>query len=121
MVRPPCPVSYGNGTKLLFRSLYIQALSAMQNTPESDLLSYYQISGEDSSTAPKKPIAKTSVGIHGRPYTSWDNVGPGVNTPLTGYCTHGEYLRVRFNCMSNSTQIQCCFRPGTAPILPFTK
>lgn len=43
-----------------------------------------------STSKPPRTIFKRFPGIHGRPYTSWDNVGPGVNAPLTGYCTHGE-------------------------------
>lgn len=56
-------------------NLYIQALAAFQADDQSDLLSYYQIAG-----------------IHGRPYTSWDNVN-GVNGDwATGYCTHDSIL-----------------------------
>jgi hypothetical protein len=82
----------GADDEFLSRSLYIQALTIMQNTPESDLLSYYQISGKN---LPPRWISliKETTGIHGRPYTSWDNVGPGHDAPLTGYCTHGECCR----------------------------
>jgi hypothetical protein len=54
MVRPQAlPVQ----VLMLFvpRSLYIQALAAMQNAPESDLLSYYQISGK-GQPPPANPL-----------------------------------------------------------------
>lgn len=56
-------------------SLYIQALQAMQDTPESDQQSWFQIAG-----------------IHGRPYYAWDNVGGRAGAPAIGYCTHGDAL-----------------------------
>ncbi|KAI9895089.1 MAG: hypothetical protein M1814_000314 [Vezdaea aestivalis] len=52
--------------------LYIQALQLFQANDQSQLLSYYQVSG-----------------IHGRPYLAWD----GVNGQYpTGYCTHASVL-----------------------------
>ena len=62
----------------------------MQSTPETSLLSYYQIAGKNHPPLWRTQVLRISIGIHGRPYTTWDNVGPGVDTPLTGYCTHGE-------------------------------
>lgn len=52
-------------------SLYIQALNALFKTPDSDPLSYYQISG-----------------IHGMPFVSW-NGSPGGDG---GYCSHRSVL-----------------------------
>ncbi len=55
-------------------NLYLMALNRFQAMDQSKMLSYYQISG-----------------IHGRPYTQWDNVqfAAGVNG---GYCTHSSPL-----------------------------
>ena len=55
-------------------NLYLYALNRFQAKDQSDMLSYYQVSG-----------------IHGRPYTQWDNVpfAEGVNG---GYCTHSSPL-----------------------------
>jgi hypothetical protein len=39
-------VSLVADTEVFTRSLYIQALAAMQSLPESELLSYYQIAGK---------------------------------------------------------------------------
>ncbi|PVH82540.1 Di-copper centre-containing protein [Cadophora sp. DSE1049] len=52
-------------------SLYIQSLTAMQEVPEGDLLSWFQIAG-----------------IHGRPYISWDGIEWNPEAPQIGYCTH---------------------------------
>ncbi|KAK5652239.1 hypothetical protein OQA88_10736 [Cercophora sp. LCS_1] len=54
--------------------LFIQALQAVYDTPEDDLLSWFQIAG-----------------IHGLPFKPWNNVGQvegGVDK--AGYCPHGE-------------------------------
>ncbi|KAN0095292.1 Di-copper centre-containing protein [Hyaloscypha variabilis] len=56
-------------------SLYIQALIALQQTPEDDQFSWFQISG-----------------IHGRPWYDWDNVHRNPNSSETGYCTHYSSL-----------------------------
>lgn len=56
-------------------NLYVQALSAFQADGQADLLSYYEIAG-----------------IHGRPYTSWDNVNGANGDYSTGYCTHDSIL-----------------------------
>ncbi len=55
-------------------NLYLYALNRFQSKDQSDMLSYYQVSG-----------------IHGRPYTPWDNVqfAEGVSG---GYCTHSSPL-----------------------------
>ncbi|TVY55332.1 Polyphenol oxidase 1 [Lachnellula cervina] len=61
-------------------SLYIQALTAMQNADDNDPLSYFQVAG-----------------IHGRPYRPWNNfnqvqgAGPGTSA-FGGYCTHNSVL-----------------------------
>ncbi|KYK58356.1 hypothetical protein DCS_05369 [Drechmeria coniospora] len=56
--------------------LYVQALSAMQESNAVDPLSYFQISG-----------------IHGMPYTQWNNTGAGIQgNSWMGYCPHGEDL-----------------------------
>ncbi|KAI0043594.1 tyrosinase [Auriscalpium vulgare] len=58
-------------------SLYIQALTAMFNSTQQDLISFFQIGG-----------------IHGLPYVQWD--GSGGSQPVQGswggYCTHGSIL-----------------------------
>ncbi|QSZ30034.1 hypothetical protein DSL72_004552 [Monilinia vaccinii-corymbosi] len=59
----------------LSRSLYIQALTAIQKVKEDDPLSWFQIAG-----------------IHGRPYYSWGHVEQSPNAPLIGYCTHANVL-----------------------------
>ncbi|KAF4637365.1 hypothetical protein G7Y89_g712 [Cudoniella acicularis] len=56
-------------------SLYIQALNAMQQTPEDNMMSYFQIAG-----------------IHGRPYYAWDGYEQDPSAPLIGYCTHNSVL-----------------------------
>ncbi|KAK8045287.1 hypothetical protein PG993_005311 [Apiospora rasikravindrae] len=53
--------------------LYILGLSEMQNTSESDPLSYFQIAG-----------------IHGRPYIPWNGVENITAAPATGFCPHGN-------------------------------
>lgn len=52
-------------------NIFLLGLVRFQATDQSDLTSYYQIAG-----------------IHGRPYSAWDNVlsPPGVDSP--GYCQH---------------------------------
>jgi len=55
------------------RSLYIQALAALQNMDENDQLSYFQIAG-----------------IHGRPYIPWNGVSGVPGSGWGGYCTHGN-------------------------------
>jgi tyrosinase len=59
-------------------SLYIQALSVMFQTPQSNQLSHFGLGG-----------------IHGLPYTQWE--GSGGSEPVSGsewggYCTHGSVL-----------------------------
>ncbi|TAQ87719.1 hypothetical protein B7494_g3943 [Chlorociboria aeruginascens] len=56
-------------------SLYIQALTQLQEAPEDAQLSWLQIAG-----------------IHGRPYIPWDNVSRNPNAPKIGYCTHFSVL-----------------------------
>ncbi|KAM7207522.1 Di-copper centre-containing protein [Naviculisporaceae sp. PSN 640] len=56
--------------------LYILALSAFQSVDENDDLSYFQIAG-----------------IHGRPFSAWNNVENVPGAPDgEGYCPHGELL-----------------------------
>ncbi|KAH8666673.1 hypothetical protein BX600DRAFT_436061 [Xylariales sp. PMI_506] len=64
--------------------LYILALSDMQTVSEGDELSYFQIA--DS----RYEFPLISSGIHGRPYTSWNGVGPVAGSVNTGYCAHSE-------------------------------
>ncbi|KAK3069943.1 hypothetical protein LTR53_011321 [Teratosphaeriaceae sp. CCFEE 6253] len=52
-------------------NIYLLGLAKLQATNQSDKLSYYQIAG-----------------IHGRPYTSWDGVGPAPGVKYPGYCAH---------------------------------
>ncbi|KAG8983087.1 hypothetical protein FRB93_007678 [Tulasnella sp. JGI-2019a] len=54
-------------------SLFVQAVSAMQQMSESEVRSWYQVSG-----------------IHGLPYVSWDGAANPGNTQ--GYCEHGTLL-----------------------------
>jgi tyrosinase len=54
-------------------NVYLLALRRMQSLPKTDTLSWYQIAG-----------------IHGRPYTAWDNVTGNGNS--AGYCTHSSIL-----------------------------
>ncbi|ESZ97460.1 hypothetical protein SBOR_2149 [Sclerotinia borealis F-4128] len=72
MHRLRCPII----NVAMSRSLYIQALQAMQAANEyNDGLSYFQIAG-----------------IHGRPYVAWDGVSQASGAPTTGYCTHDKPL-----------------------------
>ncbi|KAI0297681.1 tyrosinase [Russula brevipes] len=59
-------------------SLYIQALRAMQATPQPNSTSHFAIGG-----------------IHGLPYVQWEGAGsnrPVQGTGWGGYCTHGSVL-----------------------------
>lgn len=56
-------------------TLYMLGLSMMQYTPQSQLLSYYQIAG-----------------IHGVPWIEWNGVAPTPGNENTGYCTHVSEL-----------------------------
>ncbi|KAI0647845.1 photo-regulated tyrosinase [Trametes meyenii] len=56
-------------------SLYIQALEAIYRLRQEDLISFFQIGG-----------------IHGLPYTPWNDVGPTQGNRWLGYCTHGSVL-----------------------------
>lgn len=56
-------------------NMFLYALSAMQAVPETNSLSYYQIAG-----------------IHGRPFTPWQEAFNQNMDPGTGYCTHGSAL-----------------------------
>jgi tyrosinase len=59
-------------------SLYIQALNAMFNTPQTNQLSHFGIGG-----------------IHGLPYVQWEGSGstrPVQGSQWGGYCTHGNVL-----------------------------
>jgi hypothetical protein len=68
----------------------------MQNTAQTSLTSYFEISGTQNLLGIEQfvihPLDKLirCVGIHGRPYKGWDNVN-GPNTD-TGYCTHDSVL-----------------------------
>ncbi|KAF3901427.1 Tyrosinase [Orbilia brochopaga] len=54
-------------------NLYILALASLMAKPQSDITSYFQISG-----------------IHGRPFITWDGVTGGNDNG--GYCTHADIL-----------------------------
>ena len=56
-------------------NLYLLALDRLQNVNQTELLSWYQISG-----------------IHGRPYVAWDNVQATPGDEQSGYCTHSSIL-----------------------------
>ncbi|KAK0108702.1 hypothetical protein ONS95_003493 [Cadophora gregata] len=56
-------------------TLYILGLDLLQYTPQSDMLSWYQIAG-----------------IHGRPFVPFDNVQPKPGNEQNGYCTHVSIL-----------------------------
>jgi tyrosinase len=59
-------------------SLYIQALIAMQSTPQPNTISHFSIGG-----------------IHGLPFQQWDGSGgtqPVQGSEWGGYCTHGSVL-----------------------------
>ncbi|KAK4443167.1 tyrosinase [Podospora aff. communis PSN243] len=53
--------------------LFIQALTAMYETPEDDWLSWFQIAG-----------------IHGLPFKSYMGIGEGIGNMKMGYCPHGQ-------------------------------
>lgn len=64
---------YNNGNGGPAWDLFIQGLMRLQyNVSESNWQSYFQIAG-----------------IHGRPYISWNNVGPVRGGSGGGYCPHG--------------------------------
>ncbi|KAK1970542.1 Di-copper centre-containing protein [Colletotrichum sublineola] len=54
--------------------LYVGALTAMQDTNETDPISYFQLAG-----------------IHGQPYMAWSGGGPQTGID-TGYCPHNQAL-----------------------------
>ncbi|KAL5320201.1 hypothetical protein ACEPPN_011002 [Leptodophora sp. 'Broadleaf-Isolate-01'] len=56
-------------------NLYILGLDMLQYTPQSDMLSWYQIAG-----------------IHGRPFIPFDNVQPKPGNEQAGYCHHVSIL-----------------------------
>ncbi|KAG4436593.1 hypothetical protein IFR05_007913 [Cadophora sp. M221] len=56
-------------------TLYILGLDLLQYTPQSDMLSWYQIAG-----------------IHGRPFIPFDNVQPKPGNEQAGYCHHVSIL-----------------------------
>ncbi len=67
----------------------------MQNISQNVQTSYFQISGTRVSKAsltvvPRFVHADNPPGIHGRPYTLWNNVNGQFN--YTGYCTHDSIL-----------------------------
>lgn len=56
-------------------TLYILGLDMLQYTPQSDMLSWYQIAG-----------------IHGRPFIPFGNVQPKPGNEQNGYCNHVSIL-----------------------------
>ncbi|KAH9989732.1 tyrosinase [Russula compacta] len=59
-------------------SLYIQALTVLYSTPQSDSVSHFSIGA-----------------IHGLPYQQWESAGgtdPDPGSEWGGYCTHGTVL-----------------------------
>ncbi|CZR68874.1 related to tyrosinase precursor (monophenol monooxygenase) [Phialocephala subalpina] len=56
-------------------TLYILGLDMLQYTPQTEMLSWYQIAG-----------------IHGRPFVAFDNVPPKPGNELNGYCSHVSIL-----------------------------
>ncbi|KAE9382243.1 Di-copper centre-containing protein [Stipitochalara longipes BDJ] len=56
-------------------TLYILGLDMLQYTNQTEMLSWYQITG-----------------IHGRPFTPFDNVQPVPGNGNNGYCTHVSIL-----------------------------
>ncbi|KAM0259626.1 hypothetical protein ACHAQJ_003205 [Trichoderma viride] len=55
--------------------LYVLALSMFQSVSQDDPLSYYQIAG-----------------IHGVPFSTWNDVGPVAGASQSGYCPHSSVL-----------------------------
>ncbi|KUJ18454.1 Di-copper centre-containing protein [Mollisia scopiformis] len=56
-------------------TLYILGLDMLQYTPQTEMLSWYQIAA-----------------IHGRPFVSFDNVPPKAGNENNGYCSHVSIL-----------------------------
>ncbi|KAF7857179.1 hypothetical protein EAF04_009420 [Stromatinia cepivora] len=82
-------------------SLYIRALISLQNVPEDDPLSWFQIAG-----------------IHGRPYYSWGNVSWNPAAPQTGYCTHDDVLFPTWHRPYLALYEQVLANWATVPALP---
>jgi hypothetical protein len=74
------------------RSLYIQALIAMQQTRENELLSWFQVAGRSSSLSNATVELTGLPGIHGRPFISWDKIEWNPSAPEVGYCPHSSTL-----------------------------
>ncbi|KAB8274760.1 common central domain of tyrosinase-domain-containing protein [Aspergillus minisclerotigenes] len=67
----------GAGSNRIQLTLFVEALTVIQNRPLNDQLSYFRLAG-----------------IHGAPWTEWDGV-PGGQTDSkgnpTGFCVHNNY------------------------------
>lgn len=86
-------------------NLYLLGLQRFQAVDQSQLLSYYQIAGwflcilstsDGLAFSPSNLLTRClfffHLGIHGRPFVSWDNVGSAPNMGSNGYCTHTSIL-----------------------------
>lgn len=102
------------------RSLYIQALTTMQRTPENELLSWFQVAGRSLyASSIKLWELMAHLGIHGRPYISWDNIEWNPSAPEVGYCPHSSTLFTTVRCFHNFLpqwdHSSCCLHCWNGP------
>jgi tyrosinase len=72
-------------------TLYILGLDMLQYTNQTEMLSWYQITGLPSNASYFHLLTRPP-GIHGRPFTAFDNVQPVPGNGNNGYCTHVSIL-----------------------------
>jgi tyrosinase len=72
-------------------TLYLLGLDMLQFTNQTEMLSWYQITGLHFPSA-RIYLLANSLGIHGRPFTPFDNVQPVPGNGNNGYCTHVSIL-----------------------------
>jgi tyrosinase len=72
-------------------TLYLLGLDMMQYTNQTEMLSWYQITGMAHFVL-LRTHRLTSLGIHGRPFVPFDNVQAVPGNTGNGYCTHVSIL-----------------------------
>lgn len=60
----------------------------MQSANQLDQVSYQQIAGKSEASSEIYYLITHHIGIHGRPYVTWNNANPRIGAPKIGYCTH---------------------------------
>jgi hypothetical protein len=73
-------------------NVFLLGLQRFQNLDQSDKLSYYQVAGTAvCSTVWYRTRGLSRIGIHGRPFISWDGV-QAYPPPKLGYCRHSSNI-----------------------------